>query len=268
VLVGYDASGNPVTSNIEDLHVGDTVVTRNQDDPDAPLEEHAVTAISVSPVDHLRLLEIQEPDGTTQTLRTTGEHPFWVKDVSWVKAADLVAGQELITPDGRPASVLSSTREEHPEGISVYNLTVDEDHTYFVATAAGDEAVWVHNESIPPGFIGSPTSPASKPSTPPQPIAPIDEASNTGAYPPINLFAQPYMPPSAEDIAQQTGIMEEFESKERQRQTARCLPKGLHRTCAAEGPVRTGDRSTGSSSLRIRGWPLGCGDYAYWRCCL
>ena len=103
VLVGYDASGNPVTSNIEDLQVGDTVVTRNQDDPDAPLEEHAVTAISVSPVNHLRLLEIQEPDGTTQTIRTTGEHPFWVKDVGWVKAADLVAGQELITPDGRPA---------------------------------------------------------------------------------------------------------------------------------------------------------------------
>ena len=56
--MGYDASGNPVTRNIEDLQVGDTVLTRNQDDPDAPLEEHAVTATSVSSVDHLRLLEI------------------------------------------------------------------------------------------------------------------------------------------------------------------------------------------------------------------
>ena len=65
-----------------------------------------------------------------------------------MKAAELVAGQELVTPDGRAASVLSSSREEHPEGISVYNLTVDEDHTYFVATAAGDEAVWVHNQWI------------------------------------------------------------------------------------------------------------------------
>ena len=92
VLVGYDASGNPVTRNIEDLQVGDTVLTRNQDDPDAPLEEHAVTAISVSPVDHLRLLEVQESDGTTETLRTTDEHPFWVKGLGWVKAADLVAG--------------------------------------------------------------------------------------------------------------------------------------------------------------------------------
>ena len=73
MLVGYDASGNPVTKNIEDLQVGDTVLTRNEDDPDATLEEHALTATSVSPVDHLRLLEIREPDGTTETLRTTDE---------------------------------------------------------------------------------------------------------------------------------------------------------------------------------------------------
>ena len=42
MLVGYDASGNPVIRNIEDLQVGDTVLTRNQDDPDAPLEEHGI----------------------------------------------------------------------------------------------------------------------------------------------------------------------------------------------------------------------------------
>ena len=39
--------------NIDDRQVGDTVLTRNQDDPDAPLEEHSVTATSVKGYDPL-----------------------------------------------------------------------------------------------------------------------------------------------------------------------------------------------------------------------
>ena len=53
---------------------------------------------------------------------------------------------------------------------------MDEDHTYFVATASGDEAVWVHNAdtTVPPGFSDTnchkpnqvPTTPAqSSPGT-------------------------------------------------------------------------------------------------------
>ena len=57
------------------------MLTRNQNDPNAPIEQRQVTAVSVHTVDHLRLLDIQKADGPAETLRTTDEHPFWVKDV-------------------------------------------------------------------------------------------------------------------------------------------------------------------------------------------
>jgi intein/homing endonuclease len=101
--------------------------------------------VHVTVVARLRLIEIEERDGTRSTLRTTDEHPFYVlrsgepsssssptgggEGGGWVKAADLQAGQKLLTPEGIEATVLSSTYEAHPEGITVYNLTVDGDHT-------------------------------------------------------------------------------------------------------------------------------------------
>jgi hypothetical protein len=42
--------------------------------------------------------------------------------------------------------VTSNAREEHPEGITVYNVEVEGTHTYFVRAAGSDaEPIWVHN---------------------------------------------------------------------------------------------------------------------------
>ena len=101
-------------------------------------------------------------DGRTDSLGTTAEHPFWVRDVGWVEAAHLQPGQllEICDPDGRDdeyrpegyrqelalgggrwtAKVLNVNK---PEGVTatVYNFEVEEFHTYFV----GLHGVWVHN---------------------------------------------------------------------------------------------------------------------------
>ena len=46
-----------------------------------------------------------------------------------------------------PVLVVSSlVRQSHPQGVLVYNLEVEGDHTYFVGTADG--GVWVHNSCI------------------------------------------------------------------------------------------------------------------------
>jgi hypothetical protein len=37
--------------------------------------------------------------------------------------------------DGQWLTVESSTREDHPEGVRVYSLEVEDAHTYFVAAA-------------------------------------------------------------------------------------------------------------------------------------
>ena len=42
---------------------------------------------------------------------------------------------------GERLTVLSSGRQEHPDGIAVYNFEVENDHTYFVEDGLG-EADW------------------------------------------------------------------------------------------------------------------------------
>src|SRR5690606_15022878 len=85
--------------------------------------------------DHLRVVQVRDADGNVETLRTTDEHPFYVTGHGWVSAADLTAGTRLSEADGsNDAVVLSSIREEHPQGIAVFNFEVTGDHTYFVNT--------------------------------------------------------------------------------------------------------------------------------------
>src|SRR5690606_9977610 len=48
---------------------------------------------------------------------------------------------------GVELTVISSVREEHPEGIAVYNFEVEGDHTYFVEDGHGTQLwAWVHND--------------------------------------------------------------------------------------------------------------------------
>jgi len=132
------------TENIENVKVGDWVETRDQNNPGAPLERKQVTAVFVHTVYSLRVLTIRGADGKDEVIKTTDSHPFYVEGIGWVAAGDLKAGFRLEDADGNSATVIATTSESHPEGVLVYNFTVDEDHTYFVLNA-GDDPIWVHN---------------------------------------------------------------------------------------------------------------------------
>jgi hypothetical protein len=104
----------------------------------------------------------------------------------WAAAKDLQVGDQLLAADGHWVTLTATTSELHPEGITVYNLTVDGDHTYFVTDASGDEAVWVHNADTPapPPVTGDPAKPAPTPKPP--------EAQQTPpANPPLITHTQP-----------------------------------------------------------------------------
>jgi len=78
-----------------------------------------------------------------QVLRTTAEHPFWVRGKGWTAAKELQLGDELRSHDGRwlaVEAVQNTGREE-----VVYNCRVAEYHTYFVGDAAWGFSVWAHN---------------------------------------------------------------------------------------------------------------------------
>ncbi|MFO0942791.1 MAG: polymorphic toxin-type HINT domain-containing protein [Pirellulales bacterium] len=80
----------------------------------------------------------------SQTIITTGEHPFYVVGRGWVQAFELSRGDQLETEDGQTVEILSAEATGKLE--SVYNVRVAHDHTYFVGSPAWGFAIWVHNQ--------------------------------------------------------------------------------------------------------------------------
>lgn len=78
--------------------------------------------------------------GKRESIRVTGNHPFWKKDAGWTESDLLKPGDLVQAKDGGWLRVESLTpRIERATG---YNLEVETDHSYFV----GNSAAWVHNE--------------------------------------------------------------------------------------------------------------------------
>jgi hypothetical protein len=123
---------------IESLAPGDLVLTRST--PDQPLVERAITLVHETPGKPILEIWIQEDGAAPELIEVTPRHPFWVTDEGWVDSDQLAPGDELSTADGDAASVLSVASTARTE--TVYNLTVDEHHTYFVGTSE----TWVHNQ--------------------------------------------------------------------------------------------------------------------------
>jgi hypothetical protein len=82
-----------------------------------------------------------------QVIRTTPEHPFYVKDQGWTPGGDLRIGDLLATHDGRWIGVDDLLDTSQIE--TVYNIRVSEFHTYFVGSETWGFGVWAHNAYHP-----------------------------------------------------------------------------------------------------------------------
>ena len=134
------------TRRIEDIRAGDLVLAHNPETGEQTRQRVARTFHRIS--DHLRHVRLEDPQGTSQQIETTDEHPFWVPETNtWIAAADLRIGQNVQTTTGQRLTVSDSRRETHPTGIDVYNFEVEDFHTYFVAAPGtpATHAVLVHN---------------------------------------------------------------------------------------------------------------------------
>jgi hypothetical protein len=82
----------------------------------------------------------------------TEEHPFFVRFGGWTPARSLEAGDTLLGAEGT-LTVVANEHEAHPRRVTVYNLEVEQAHTYFVLAedAIDAAAVWVHNACNRPG---------------------------------------------------------------------------------------------------------------------
>lgn len=83
---------------------------------------------------------VQDQSGQTETLETTAEHPFWLKDFGWIKASLLRSGMTLLDRNNQELTVRQQLLIPHTLH-TVYNIEVDGFHTYHV----GELGVWVHN---------------------------------------------------------------------------------------------------------------------------
>ncbi|MCR5836633.1 MAG: hypothetical protein K6G88_09000 [Lachnospiraceae bacterium] len=78
-----------------------------------------------------------------EVINATTNHPFYVLDRGFVKAKDLRAGDVLCTVNGDYVTVEWIEHEILEKPVKVYNLSVADNHTYFV----GENGVGVHNDS-------------------------------------------------------------------------------------------------------------------------
>jgi len=88
-------------------------------------------------------LTLKDASGVVDTLGVTGWHKMFSESRGWVSASELKAGETLRSFDG-PLVVASLVRRSGAD--RVYNMTVEEDHVYYV----GDLAALVHNTKCEP----------------------------------------------------------------------------------------------------------------------
>jgi hypothetical protein len=131
---------------IEAFCPGDLVLSRNENDPDGPVEVKVVEEVFVGE----GLVWNLHVDG--QVIQTTAEHPFYVKDRGWLPTNRLRVGDHLATEDGRWAQVEDLL--DTGEWAALYNFRVADHHTYFVGCDAWGFSVWAHNACVALGLRG------------------------------------------------------------------------------------------------------------------
>ena len=125
---------------IKDVQVGDEVLAT---DPEAgETIGKLVTDLHNHLDDDLVDVVVRDETGATETIHTTGNHPFWAATTkAWTRADHLRPGENLLSDDGSAVSV--RVVRKVPGRDRMLNLTVAQIHTYYVL--AGNTPVLVHN---------------------------------------------------------------------------------------------------------------------------
>ena len=127
------------TKPIDQVVVGDQVAAYNPDTGE--VEPRAVTDTFVH--EQVATVRVKTSQGE---ITTTINHPFYVEGKGWRTVGQLEAGDQLHTPDGTLAEVITIQATGTSE--TVYNLAVEDLHSYYVQTSDGTN-VLVHNDGVP-----------------------------------------------------------------------------------------------------------------------
>jgi hypothetical protein len=145
------APGTPVRTldghtSVESVVAGDLVLSRRDDDPNAPVEAKVVEEVFVR-IGVLWRLVIGGRE-----IQCTAEHPFYVENRGWTPCHELQIGDRLAT-DCLDEYVTVSSVEETGIESEVYNFRVADYQTYFVGEQSWGLAVWAHNTGCGPKAV-------------------------------------------------------------------------------------------------------------------
>jgi hypothetical protein len=143
---GCFAAGTPARLDhgciaVEQVREGTEVLTVEEDNLDG--------AFTTQPVGRTfqRFAVIWEVHVAGRVVRTTHEHPFYVRHRGWTPVAEIQAGDQLRTGErgwARCERVVDTGRAE-----VVYNFEVQGDHTYFVGdSVTWGFSLWAHNYNV------------------------------------------------------------------------------------------------------------------------
>ena len=119
---------------IEEIVIGDYVLSINEETGENSYKK--ITDTLVRSTQEICTIELENGN-----IKSTTGHLFMVKDKWWKAAVELVAGDVLVTSDGEEQVVKSVKVEEKGYPVITYNLTVEDNHTFFV----NEEGILTHN---------------------------------------------------------------------------------------------------------------------------
>ncbi|MGO2562128.1 polymorphic toxin-type HINT domain-containing protein, partial [Psychrobacter sp.] len=148
---------------ISEVQIGNMVLSKNE--ITGKLSYQSVSDHYNNAYNATVYINIKDSNGNTQTIVSNKIHPFFtqvntsaqrpesseghnyrgnIDNAQWIDASNLKAGYQLLSEDGQWQVVQSVRQTDEP--LSAYNLTVDNDHTYFVTGNDSTYGVWVHND--------------------------------------------------------------------------------------------------------------------------
>jgi RHS repeat-associated protein len=121
----------------DEVRVGTPLLSRDEYDPEGAVGPKVVEEVFVREalIWHLQVLG--------QTIRSTAEHPFFVRDKGWTPLNQIHAGDSIWTEVSGWVTV--DVVEDTGAWETVYNFRIADSHTYFVGETEWGFSVWAHN---------------------------------------------------------------------------------------------------------------------------
>jgi hypothetical protein len=121
-------AGTPIqtcsgTIDVDKIRVGNQVPSVNI--ATGEISWRPITLVSTRVADNTYVISLRSGD----TIRATGGHNWWVVGEGWTRSRELKAGQYIRT-SGTSVDVTGIQKIDTP--VKVFNMIVDENHTYFV----------------------------------------------------------------------------------------------------------------------------------------